>query len=165
MMTIVNVRVDGRLIHGQVARIWTGAINATRIMVLGDKVASDDLEKTALKLARPSQVALSILPPDRAGANFLAGRYNSQNVFIVTREPEALLNLVEAGVPIKEVNVGNLSTGEDRTSIFKSVAVSNDEAQIFKKLAAHGVRIYHQMVPNDPQEDFMAALKKEESSL
>ncbi|MBH9986174.1 PTS sugar transporter subunit IIB, partial [Lactobacillus sp. M0390] len=65
-MQLVNVRVDSRLIHGQVARVWTGQLGAERLMVVGDKVSKDDLEKTALKLARPTQAALSILPPDRA---------------------------------------------------------------------------------------------------
>ncbi|MDF3335693.1 PTS system mannose/fructose/N-acetylgalactosamine-transporter subunit IIB [Lacticaseibacillus rhamnosus] len=159
-MTIVNVRIDGRLIHGQVARIWTGALQATRIMVVGEAVAHDDLEKTALKLAKPSEVSLSILPPDRAATNFLNHRYDSQRVFIVTREPEALLELANAGVAIKEINIGNMPSGEGRSQIYKSVSIDDKDAATFKELSNKGIRLYHQMVPNDSQEDFLHDVKE-----
>ncbi|MBH9986651.1 PTS sugar transporter subunit IIB, partial [Lactobacillus sp. M0390] len=120
----------------------------------------DDLEKTALKLARPTQAALSILPPDRASNNIVQGRYADQKIFIITREPEALVEMVEAGVPIKEVNVGNLPSGEGRLQLFKSVGVNDEEIKAFKELDARGVKLYHQMVPNDPREDFMSELNK-----
>ena len=159
-MQLVNVRIDSRLIHGQVARVWTGQLGAERLMVVGDKVSKDDLEKTALKLARPTQAALSILPPDRASNNIVQGRYADQKIFIITREPEALVQMVDAGVPIKEVNVGNLPSGEGRLQLFKSVGVNDEEIKAFKELDARGVKLYHQMVPNDPREDFMSELNK-----
>ena len=159
-MQLVNVRVDSRLIHGQVARVWTGQLGAERLMVVGDKVSKDDLEKTALKLARPTQAALSILPPDRASNNIVQGRYADQKIFIITHEPEALVQMVDAGVPIKEVNVGNLPSGEGRLQLFKSVGVNDEEIKSFKELDARGVKLYHQMVPNDSREDFMSELNK-----
>lgn len=159
-MQIVNVRVDSRLIHGQVARVWTGQLGAERLMVVGEAVAKDKLEKTALKLARPTQAALSILPPDRASNNIVQGRYGDQKVFIITREPQALVKMVNAGVPIKEVNIGNLSSGSDRLQIFKSVGVSEEDIKAFQELSNLGVKLYHQMVPNDPKEDFMSELNK-----
>ena len=61
-MTIVGNRIDGRLIHGQVANLWTTKLNVTRIMVIDDEVAQNDIEKSGLKLATPPGVKLSILP-------------------------------------------------------------------------------------------------------
>ena len=48
-MTISAVRIDGRLIHGQVANLWTTKLGVTRIMVIDDKVAASDIEKSGLK--------------------------------------------------------------------------------------------------------------------
>lgn len=53
-MEIVNVRIDERLIHGQVAAVWTNTLNATRIMVIDDMAAKDEIQKIALKMACPS---------------------------------------------------------------------------------------------------------------
>ena len=106
-MTIVGCRIDGRLIHGQVANLWAGKLNVSRIMVVDDEVVNNDVEKSGLKLATPPGVKLSILPIEKAAANILAGKYDSQRLFIVARRPDRFLGLVEAGVPIETLNVGN----------------------------------------------------------
>lgn len=61
-MAIIGVRIDGRLIHGQVANLWTTKLNITRIMVVDDEVATNAIEKSGLKLATPAGVKLSVLP-------------------------------------------------------------------------------------------------------
>ena len=96
-MTIVGCRIDGRLIHGQVANLWAGKLNVSRIMVVDDEVVNNDVEKSGLKLATPPGVKLSILPIEKAAANILAGKYDSQRLFIVARKPDRFLGLVEAG--------------------------------------------------------------------
>lgn len=65
-MTIIATRIDGRLIHGQVANLWTTKLNISRIMVIDDSIVTNDLEKTALKLATPTGVKLSILTVEKA---------------------------------------------------------------------------------------------------
>ena len=55
-MTIVGCRIDGRLIHGQVANLWAGKLNVSRIMVVDDEVVNNDIEKSGLKLATPPGV-------------------------------------------------------------------------------------------------------------
>lgn len=58
---IIHVRIDERLIHGQVATMWTNTLKASRIMIVDDQVVKNDMEKMALKLAVPSGIKLSIL--------------------------------------------------------------------------------------------------------
>lgn len=60
-MAIIATRIDGRLIHGQVANLWTGKLNISRIMVIDDEVAQNDIEKQGLKLACPPGVILPTL--------------------------------------------------------------------------------------------------------
>lgn len=72
-MTIIANRIDGRLIHGQVANLWTTTLNISRIMVVDDEVAENAIEKSGLKLATPAGVKLSVLPVAKAAENILAG--------------------------------------------------------------------------------------------
>ena len=102
-MTIVGCRIDGRLIHGQVANLWSAKLNVSRIMVVDNEVVNNDVEKSGLKLATPPGVKLSILPVEKAAANILAGKYDSQRLLIVARKPDRFLGLVEAGVPLETV--------------------------------------------------------------
>ncbi len=154
-MTIVGCRIDGRLIHGQVANLWAGKLNVSRIMVVDDEVVNNHIEKSGLKLATPPGVKLSILPVEKAAANILAGKYDSQRLFIVARKPDRFLGLVEAGVPLETLNVGNMS----QTPETRSINVVDKDVEDFHKLAEKGVKLTAQMVPNDPISDFLSLLK------
>lgn len=158
-MTIIGARIDGRLIHGQVANLWTTKLNISRIMVIDDEVAQNDIEKSGLKLATPAGVKLSILPVEKAAANILAGKYDSQRLFIVAKKPDRFLRLIEAGVPLKNLNVGNMSQTPETRAITRSINVVDADVADFKKLEEKGVKLTAQMVPNDPVSDFMSLLK------
>ncbi|MEG0289412.1 MAG: PTS sugar transporter subunit IIB [Carnobacterium sp.] len=159
-MSITAVRIDGRLIHGQVANLWTTKLGISRIMVVDDGVANNAIEKSGLKLATPAGVKLSILPVEKAAANILAGKYDSQRLLIIAKKPDRLLELVELGVPIKEINVGNMSQSDESKSITRSINVLDEDIEDFKKLNEKGVELVSQMVPNDRAENFMALLKQ-----
>ena len=78
MKGIVHIRVDDRLIHGQVATRWVSHFNANRIMVIDDAVAANDVEKMLLRSAAPEGCNTSILSFEKASANILAGNYDGQ---------------------------------------------------------------------------------------
>ncbi len=92
-----------------------------------------------MKLATPAGVKLSVLPVEKAAQNILAGKYDSQRLLIVVRKPDRLLKLVELGVPIKEINVGNMSGTNETRSITKSINVVDQDIDVFKELNAKGV--------------------------
>jgi PTS system mannose-specific IIB component len=159
-MTISAVRIDGRLIHGQVANLWTTKLGVTRIMVVDDKVAASDIEKSGLKLARPAGIDLSVLPEKVAADHINRGGYDSQKVFIVVRRPQVLLDLVNDGVKLETINVGNMSQTDETTQITNSINVVQDDVDTFKALHEKGIKITQQMVPGDQANDFMEILKK-----
>ncbi|ABJ68780.1 MULTISPECIES: PTS system mannose/fructose/N-acetylgalactosamine-transporter subunit IIB [Pediococcus] len=159
-MTISAVRIDGRLIHGQVANLWTTKLGVTRIMVIDDKVAASDIEKSGLKLARPAGIDLSVLSEKVAADHIKRGGYDSQKVFIVVKRPQVLLDLVNDGVKLETINVGNMSQTDETTQITNSINVVQDDVDAFKALHEKGIKITQQMVPGDQANDFMAILKK-----
>lgn len=159
-MSIIGVRIDGRLIHGQVANLWTTKLNASRIMVVDDDVAKNDIEKSGLKLATPAGVKLSVLPVEKAAANLLAGKYDTQRLFIVAKRPQPYLELVKLGVKFDTINVGNMSQSDVTRSITHSINVTDDDVKAFEELDAAGVKLTAQMVPSDTASDFMNLLRK-----
>ncbi|AXQ78151.1 PTS mannose/fructose/sorbose transporter subunit IIB [Streptococcus chenjunshii] len=159
-MTIVAARIDGRLIHGQVANLWTTKLNISRIMVVDDEVVNSDLEKTALKLATPAGVKLSVLTVEKAANNILAGRYGSQRLMIVARKPNYFLQLIEKGVSIPELNVGNMSQTPETRSVTRSINVIDADIADFDAIKSKGTKLIAQMVPGDSPADFMSLLDK-----
>lgn len=157
---LVNVRVDARLIHGQVATMWTRKLDATRIMIVDDQIVKSEVQKATLKTAVPRGVHLSILTTAGAAKRFTEGQYRGQRVFLIVRNPIVLQELLENGVHFDDINVGNMSMSVGAQQVAKSVAVTDNDIKTFNYISNQGVKLYHQMVPNDKQEDFMALLKE-----
>ncbi len=111
-MAIVHARVDERLIHGQVAMVWTNTVGATRIVVVNDAAVKDELIIAGLKMAKPAGVKLSILSLKRAAEKFKEGAYEEDKVFLITKSVPDMARLVADGVSIPLVNVGNVEVGE-----------------------------------------------------
>ena len=94
-MGVCAIRIDERLIHGQVATLWQGSWNCNRIMVIDTKSANDPMLKSVLKIACPTGVRLSVLEPDTAAANLQSGKYGKERITIVTKTPGNLLRLID----------------------------------------------------------------------
>lgn len=159
-MTIVATRIDGRLIHGKVANLWTTKLNISRIMVVDEDIVNSDLEKTALKLATPAGIKLSVLTIDKAATNILAGRYDSQRLLIVAKRPKTFLGLMNKGVTLTELNVGNMSQTPETRSVTRSINVVDEDIQDFDAIQAKGTHLIAQMVPGDTPADFIPLLDK-----
>ncbi|HGX3168862.1 PTS mannose/fructose/sorbose transporter subunit IIAB [Enterococcus faecalis] len=156
---IVNTRIDERLIHGQVAGIWSTSLSTQRIIVANDEAATDPLQKSSLRMAAPSSMRLSVLGVEAAAKNIQSGKYGKQRLFLLFKNPKDMLRFIEAQGPIKTVNVGNMSYKEGAREVTKSIQVLPEEEQIFETIASKGVTVTAQLVPNDPVVDFMKKLR------
>jgi PTS system mannose-specific IIB component len=156
---IVNTRIDERLIHGQVAGIWSTSLSTQRIIVANDEAAADPLQKSSLRMAAPSSMRLSVLPVKDAAENIRAGKYGKQRLFLLFKNPKDVLRFIEADGPIQTVNVGNMSYKEGAREVTKSIQVLPEEETIFETIASKGINVTAQLVPNDPSIDFMKKLR------
>lgn len=156
---IVNVRIDERLIHGQVAGIWAASLHTQRIIVINDEAAADTLQKSSLKMAAPTSMRLSVLPVESAAKNIRSGKYGKQRLFLVFKNPTDVLRYLKAGGKLTHVNVGNMSYKEGSKDITKSIKVLDEEIDVFESIAAMDINVTAQLVPNDPVIDFMDKLR------
>ena len=156
---ITHMRIDERLIHGQVASVWTNFLGCTRIIVANDEAPKSEMQIAALKLACPTGVKLSILSVSKAAANILAGKYDGDKVFLITRNVPDCKRLVDAGVPHPGVNVGNLAHHEGLQKIKKSVSLSGEDIELIRQMIAKGVRVTAQMIPDESDASIETFLK------
>ena len=63
---IIQIRVDDRLIHGQIAVVWSKQFNTTHMVVANDKAAANEVQQMALKMATPSGIKVLIRSVDDA---------------------------------------------------------------------------------------------------
>lgn len=151
MEGITHIRIDDRLIHGQVATMWTNELGATRIMVINDEVANNDMQKSLLRMAAPPNVSTSIITRETAVKNISSGKYKGQKVFIVVKSPLDILYLLNNGLDIKEINVGNMSAKSNTEVIKTTISVTKEEKEAFKELIERGVEVTAIMTPEAPK--------------
>jgi mannose PTS system EIIAB component len=149
MKGIIHIRIDDRLIHGQVATRWSTGLGASRIMVANDEVAVDEMQKGILRMVAPPGIATSIISKEKAATNILAGKYALQKVLMVLKNPMDALDLMDKGLEIKEINVGNMAKRDNTIQIKKSISVSKEEYEAFKELKNRGVKLTARMVPDE----------------
>lgn len=159
-MQSVAARIDCRLIHGQVANLWIPKLDISRVMVIDEKSANSDLDKSGLRMATPQNVRLSVLDTKSAITNLLNDRYPSQKLLLIAKKPSVFRKLLDAGVPLEEINVGNMSQTTTSVPVTQSVNIEEEDRKEFEKLSDAGVKLVSQMVPQAPGSDFMELLCK-----
>lgn len=158
-MSIKNARVDERLIHGQVAMVWTNTIGATRIVVVNNEAVNDESIIAALKISKPAGVKLSILSKEKAVNKFKDGIYDEDKVFLITKNIQDMSDLIEGGIQIESVNIGNVAKKEKAIQIKKSVHLTEDDISLIKNMIANGIKVTAQMIPNESDQSIEIYLK------
>lgn len=156
---ILQVRIDDRLLHGQVCAFWTNTLKLTRIMVANDEVAVDEMQKSVLRMAAPVGIRTSLISIERAAANIMAHKYKGQRVLLIIKGPEDALRLLDLGLPIQQINVGNMANRDKTIQYKKSISLTQKEYEQFMRLEHLGVYLTAQMVPEEPKTNLMNYLK------
>ena len=151
MPNIILTRIDNRLVHGQVATQWCGAIGAHLILVANDEVAGNKLRQGLMDMAAPSYAAMRYWTIEKTCAPIHKAN-DKQMLFIVCETPTDVLRLVEGGVPIKKVNIGNMHMAEGKRQVAGSVAVDDKDVAAFAKLRELGVELEIRRVPQEASE-------------
>ena len=158
MKNVVLARIDERLIHGQVATQWLKLIGANTIVVVDEKIPTDNFMTMILQAVCPRDCKLHLLTPTDA-AKYLEGDPGTERIFLVTKGPEAMLKMIECGAQFKEIILGNMGGSPERKSFNRNVSASDAEVQCFKNIIEKGVPINQQMVPSDAKVDISSFIK------
>ena len=152
MPDIVLTRIDNRLIHGQVATQWAGSVGANLLLVANDAVAGNSLRQGLMDMAAPSYAQTRYWTLDKT-ISTIHKASPKQHIFLICEPPEDVLKLVEGGVPIKKVNIGNMHMAEGKRQVATSVAVNDEDVAAFRKLRDLGVELEIRRVPQEKAED------------
>ena len=156
---IAALRVDDRLIHGQVATVWSKEANAQRIIICSDEVAKDQIRKTLLLQVGPPGVKVSVVDVAKAVRVYNNPKYEKDTVFFLYTCPQDVLRMAEAGVPIKSVNIGGMAFKTGKTQITKAVSVDESDIAAFKKLNEMGIELEIRPVATDKKVDLMSKIE------
>jgi len=152
------LRVDHRLLHGQVAFSWTQYIGADCILIANDSVPDDELRKTTIKLAKPPAVKLVIKNINDAIEAIKSGVTDKYKLFIVVESVADAWRLAMAVPEIASINLGGIKAKEGSRNISKAINVLPDEIALLEELVQAGKEIEIRQVPGDRKQLFSEAL-------
>ena len=157
-MTVAHMRIDNRLIHGQVTVKWVGAIGANHLIVTNDDVAKDEIQKMILPQAARG-VRTSVLSVDDTLAYCAKPEAAKEKIMVIAKFPSDALRLIEGGLEPQEINVGNQAPtpGTKFTMVTRSIAVTADDAATYRKIA-ESRPLTSKMMPTDKPADFIGML-------
>lgn len=159
-MVIGLARIDDRLIHGQVATRWTKETNVTRIIVVSDEVAADNVRKTLLTQVAPPGVTAHVVDVAKMIRVWNNPKYAGERIMLLFTNPTDVERLVEEGVKITSVNIGGMAYRQGKTQVNNAVSVDEKDIEAFKKLNARGVELEVRKVSNDPKLKMMDLIAK-----
>ena len=144
MAEIKLVRVDYRLIHGQVVARWLKVCPVRRIVLVDDVLGSDEFMSDIYKMAVPKGTDVDIVTIDKAKEVL---DNTDDTVFLISKDIETCLKLVEKGVELPAINVGAVPNEEGRKLITTGVAISQKELDMLEELNSKGIEITVQPMP------------------
>ena len=161
----VLARIDSRPLHGQVATAWTKTVKPTRIIVVSDGVAKDELRKNLIEQAAPPGVKANVVPVDKMIQVAKDPRFGNTKAMLLFETPQDALRAIEGGVDVKELNIGSMAHSVGKIAVSKVLSLGKDDVKTFEKLKAKGIQFDVRKVPNDSKENMDDIIKKAKAEL
>jgi len=158
-MGVTLLRIDDRLIHGQVVEGWVPYLKVNLVVVVSDAASSDEIQTALMKMALPPSVGLLVLSVTDAAAALTGPQMASRSALVLVPGPAEALALVEKGLGVDRVNVGGLHHTVGKVQLGRALFLDEKDRLALRALAAKGVRLEGRALPGDAEEDLTAALE------
>jgi fructoselysine/glucoselysine PTS system EIIB component len=143
------VRIDDRLVHGQVSLTWVPALGIDCLIVANDKASKDDFLKMTLGLARPPAARLLVLSISDAIRFLQDGKSGNLKILVIINSVPDAVTLANEVTEIVSINFGGIRTRDGAKLISKAVALTVEEITLLKPLLQRGLELEVRQVPND----------------
>ncbi len=160
-MSISLIRIDDRLIHGQVAVGWGSCLCIDRIVLVNDDVAHTEWKRALYAEADAMGAAISVLDVEGFGRELAAGAWQGEKVIVVVGTPLDARLLFEHGLEVESINIGGMHYSEGKREILPYVYIDEDDHRELLAIAAGGVALEARDVPQADPVDLLPLLKKQ----
>jgi PTS system mannose-specific IIB component len=158
---IALVRVDNRLVHGQILEAWVPFIEAKCIIVVDDNSSCDFFCETVIRMAVPSEIEVNICSVEDFAANYVYAQGNGKKTIVLFSNIADALKAYHLGFHFEKLNIGNIHHEDYKVCCAPSVFLCETEIQdVFKLLEDEGVAVELKRVPREKAVNIRDALKE-----
>ena len=153
-MSIKMVRVDDRLIHGQIVAAWVKSLNLERVWIIDDGTANDNFLKNVMRMVAPSNTELVISAESEIEQ--LASQYDKDDcrTLVLVKYPYVAQKLFESDIEFRNLDIGGIGDNASRKKVYKNISMTDQEIQCCREMKENGVNVYIQVTPDDKQIPF-----------
>lgn len=159
-MDVRLLRIDSRLLHGQVTTNWAKAVNVNRILVVSDRVASDLTRKILIVQAAPPGIRTNVITVEKMIRIYQDPRFDVLKPMILVEDPVDARSIVEGGIRIDSINIGAISFDTTRVMVTDAIAVNTADVEAFKWFHEHGIKLDVRKVSNDSSKNLWKSLSE-----
>jgi PTS system mannose-specific IIB component len=160
-VAIEVVRIDDRLIHGQIVQGWLKVVEVNKILLISNEVAEDKMQQILLSMAMPSNVKLVIKNIKDASYELSNDVYDKDKLMILFSNPQDIVKVLENGVKFKSVNVGGMHFSHGKTQILKNLSVDKQDVISFLKLIKNNIELESRILPSDERHNIIEDINKQ----
>lgn len=157
-MDIRLLRIDSRLLHGQVTTNWVRALHVDRILIVSDEVSRDQIRKSLILQAVPPGQKVHVITVEKLLRLYNDERFADMKVLIIVETPQVVAEIVRGGIPITTVNIGSLSFQEGKKMVTDTIAVDEWDVAHFQWLHDQGIDLEVRKVSHDKPKDLWCIL-------
>lgn len=149
MAEVVLARVDSRLVHGQVVTKWVNQVMADRIVIVDNTLVSDEFMIQIYEMSAPPGMKLAVLNEDDVVAAWKADQLGTGKVLMLFPSIPVLKRVVDAGLELKNVQIGGLGGGPQRKVVYKNITLDQNDYADLTAMQDKGIDIIFQTIPED----------------
>lgn len=147
MCNISMIRVDERLVHGQILIKWIQEKNINQILIIDDEIAENPIMKNILSISLPKSVDLEIYSLDEGIQSLRKGKIKG-NLILLVRDLHIVKYMYQEGIQIKEINIGRLPSEPKKKKIHSGVFLSDKDMDVVNYFRNESIPIVIQIVPD-----------------
>ena len=160
-MTIKIVRIDDRLIHGQIVQGWLKTVDVDKILIISDEVANDEMQQVLLSMAVPSSVKLVIKNIKDASYEIANEVYENDNLMILFSNPQDIVKMLDNGIKFQSINIGGMHYAHGKKQLLTNLSVDKNDVISFLKIINSGIELETRALPQDDRYNAVIDIQKE----
>lgn len=154
------VRIDDRLIHGQVVTSWINNTQSNKIIIVDDELAKNEFLTNVFVMAAPKGLPVEVKSVDQVAKEWIENEFGSGTVLMLFKKISSLKEAYEKGFRVDYVQIGGLASGPGRKLVVKAIGLSHQDAADLKELNEKGVEVVFQSMPGEKSITIQSVINK-----
>lgn len=159
-MSINLVRIDFRLIHGQIVTKWIRSVKAKKIMVANDALSQDPFMSDVYVMSAPPGIDVEIVSVDEFVNKWNETKFEDEDILLLFKDVNDVYRVYQAGVKFDRVQIGGLGGAPGRKVVFGPITLDQTDAEKLTEINNSGMEVYFHQVPEEASGEFDKVMKK-----